>query len=108
MADNAPQSREELLRELEEATGQTFRSREDIRNFVAAASGQKEAKRVRSERRWIIAKHATLAVFLALAVVQYYSFDVLLQILSIRGVTVFVPVSNPNLRSGLQGASLSI
>ena len=93
MPKTAPTS-QELLKHFEDLTGRSFKSHEDVRSFIASTVAAKEAKHVRSRRRWNVAKHATLAVFLVLALLQYYSFDVLLQIISLRGVTVFVPVGH--------------
>lgn len=101
-------SREELLTHLEELTRQRFRTREDVANFVSSKAAKEEARKARSERKWTLAKQAALAVLFAVAVLQYYSFDVALQILSLReAVTVSVPVSSHDIRSAMTLAALS-
>jgi hypothetical protein len=54
---------------------------------------------VASVRRWLKAKKATLIALLAFGVVQYYVLDVMLEIVSIRSTTFFVPASTPVLKS---------
>ena len=101
-------SREELLTHLEQLTRQRFRTREDVANFVSSKAAKELAKKIRAERNWSLVKQAALAVLFAIAVLQYYSFDVVLQILSLReGVTVFVPVSGADVRSALTLVALS-
>ena len=50
-------------------------------------------------RRWLKAKKITLVALLAFGVIQYYILDVLLEIVSMRTTTFFVPVSAPVLKS---------
>jgi len=52
-------------------------------------------------RRWLKAKKITLVALLAFGVMQYYILDVLLEIVSMRSTTYFVPVSPPMLKSML-------
>lgn len=93
MASAAFQSREELLQELEQATGRSFHTHEDVRQFIAEIEIQKAAKHARSARGWRAVKSTALLVLLALAFVQYYFADALLQTVSLREMTFFVPVS---------------
>lgn len=101
MAEGRPESREELLKHLEDLTGRSFRTREDVRNFVAAAVAQEKEKQTRLARRWRAVKHSTLLLFLVLSFVQYYLMDTLLQIMSLHELTVFVPVTARDVRSAL-------
>ena len=50
-------------------------------------------------RRWLKAKRITLVALLAFGVIQYYILDVLLEIVSMRTTTFFVPASTPVLKS---------
>ena len=50
-------------------------------------------------RRWLKAKKIALVALLAFGVIQYYILDVLLEIVSMRTTTFFVPVSAPVLKS---------
>ena len=52
MAEAGPESREELLKHLEDLTGQSFRTREDVRNFVVATVAQQKDKQTRLARAW--------------------------------------------------------
>ena len=87
-----PESREELLQHLERLTGQSFHSREDVRAFVVAMEAQKAAKLERAASGWRAVKSTALLIFLVLSFVQYYLADSLLQTVSLREMTFFVPV----------------
>ncbi|SRR6266540_786790 len=101
MAEAGPESREELLKHLEDLTGRTFRTREDVRNFVVTTLAQEKEKQTRLARVWRAIKHTTLLLLAVLAFVQYYLMDTLLQMTSLRGLTVFVPVTARDVRSAL-------
>ena len=99
MSLTSPEPREELVQHLEQLTGRTLRTREDIQAYVREVAARK-ATDDPSVRRWIKAKHFTLAALLAFGVIQYYIIDVMLEIASMRTTTFFVPVSAPVQKSG--------
>ena len=85
---NSPAS---LLRYLEGLAGRKFRSPADILSYLAEISGDApKAHRVRERTR--IARETVLIGLLALAGLQYYFWDVYLQIASLPSIHVFVPV----------------
>jgi hypothetical protein len=92
-------SREALLAELEQLTGLHFRTRDDVRDFVARLEAEKDARGARSVERWRFVKRSTLLALFALAVAQYFALDTLLQVMSLRELTVFVPVTARDVRS---------
>lgn len=93
------QSREEILKHLEDLTGRKFASRDDVRQFVGQNIAEQNTKMARAARAWQAVKNTTLLVLLVLAFVQYYLIDVLKEIVAINGLTVFVPVTARDLRS---------
>lgn len=101
LPEGGARAREELLSELERLTGRHFQTREDVQNFVAAVEAEKSAKQARSAARWRMLKHSTLLALLVLAAMQFYLLDTLVQVLSLRELTVFVPVTARDLRSVL-------
>ncbi len=101
MVEAGPESREELLKHLEDLTGRSFRTREDVRNFVAATLAQGKEKQTRLARVWRATKQSTLLLLVVLAFVQYYLMDTLLQMTSLRRLTVFVPVTARDVRTAL-------
>jgi hypothetical protein len=92
MASVMPASRVELLHHLEELTGQSFHTRADVHKFVIDMDAQKAAKQQRSANGWRAVKTTTLLVLLILSFVQFYLADSLLQTVSLRELTFFVPV----------------
>lgn len=80
-------SREELLHYLEEISGRTIRTREDVERYVQQVSS---AKPEASARRWQTAKSVILLVLACAAALQYYLLDIMLQIASMPRVTFFV------------------
>ena len=91
-APAVPESREQLLHHLEELTGQSFHTRADVHKFVVAMDAQKAAKQKRSASGWHAVKTTTLFILLILSFVQFYLTDSLLQTVSLREMTFFVPV----------------
>ncbi len=77
---------------LEKLTGRSLKTRQDIREYVKEVSARKGRDQP-SVRRWLKAKQATLMALLAFGVIQYYMLDVLLEIVSMRSSTFFVPAS---------------
>ena len=95
---NDPESREELIQYLEQVSGRRIRTREDIKTFLDEVAARK-AVDAPSVRRWQQAKTITLIGLATFAFVQYYMMDVMVQILSLRETTVFIPVSAPTEKS---------
>jgi hypothetical protein len=89
-----PESREALLAELEQLTGRTFRTHSDVRDFVALFDAEKTGQVERSSGFWRSVKSTTLLVLLVVAVAQFFFADTLLQMVSLRENTFFVPVKN--------------
>jgi hypothetical protein len=106
MSSDNTASREEILSHLEKLTGQTFRSREDVQKYVGQVTTKKQAIQARSTRVWRQVKHTTLLLFLVLSFVQYYFVDILHEVMSLSTLTVFVPVTERDVRSVLQIVSI--
>jgi hypothetical protein len=94
MGKKQPESQEELLRYLEQVSGRRIRTRDDIKAYVEEMAARKAADQP-SVRWWRKAKTITLIGLTAFAFIQYYMMDVMLQIMSLRETTFFVPVSAP-------------
>ena len=90
VAQPLPETREELIQHLEKLTGRTLKTREDIAAYVREVSARRAADRP-SVQRWLKVKNATLVALLAFGVIQYYVVDVMLEIVSMRTTTFFVP-----------------
>lgn len=98
MAQPLPDTREELIQHLEKLTGRTLKTREDIAAYVREVSARRASDEP-SVKRWLKAKKATLIALLAFGFIQYYVLDVMLEIVSMRSTTFFVPASAPVLKS---------
>jgi len=94
MSEREPESREELIQHLERLTGRALKTREDIQAYVREVAARK-ATDAPSVRRWLSVKKATLIALLAFGVIQYYMLDVMLEIVSMRTTTYFVPARAP-------------
>jgi hypothetical protein len=92
--EKSPETREELVQHLEQLTGRTLRTREDIQAYVREVAARKASDQP-SVRRWVKTKRITLAAMLAFGFIQYYMLDVMLEIVSLRSTTFFVPASAP-------------
>ena len=101
MSEQPPETREELVQHLEQLTGRTLRTRADIQAYVREVSVRKASDRP-SVRRWLKVKRVTLLALLAFGVMQYYILDVLLEIVSMRTTTFFVPAARPMLKSMIE------
>jgi hypothetical protein len=101
VAHSNPETREELLQHLEKLSGRTLRTREDIQAYVREVSERKATDQP-AVRGWVRAKKITLIALLAFGVVQYYILDVMLEIVSMRTTTYFVPASAPLLKSMIE------
>ena len=98
VANPPPETREELVQHLEKLTGRTLKTREDIAAYVREVSARRASDEP-SVKRWLKAKNATLIALLAFGFIQYYVLDVMLEIVSMRSTTFFVPARAPVLRS---------
>ena len=94
MSEREPESREELIQHLEKLTGRSLKTREDIQVYVREVTARKASDQP-SVRRWLTVKKATLIALLAFGVIQYYMLDVMLEIVSMRTTTYFVPARTP-------------
>ena len=94
MSEREPEGREELIQHLEKLTGRSLKTREDIQAYVREVSARKASDQP-SVRRWLNVKKATLVALLAFGVIQYYMLDVMLEIVSMRTTTYFVPARTP-------------
>ena len=98
VAEPLPETREELIQHLEKLTGRTLKTREDIAAYVREASARSAGDQP-SVQRWLKAKKVTLIALFAFSVVQYYILDVMLEIVSMRSTTFFVPAGTRTLKS---------
>jgi hypothetical protein len=101
VSEQLPESREELVQHLEQITGRTLRTRADIQAYVREVSVRKASDRP-GVRRWLKVKRVTLFALLAFGVMQYYILDVLLEIVSMRTTTFFVPAARPTVKSMIE------
>ena len=92
MAGAPNESRETLLRYLEELSGRRLASRSDVRALLQEKQTLRP-EQLTSVRRWRNAKRATIGALLGFAVLQYHLMDVFLEIMSLRETTYFVPVA---------------
>lgn len=100
MSEPQPEAREELLQYLEKLTGWTFRTRADVQAYLREV-GERKATEERSGRGWLNTKRITFGALLAFGALQYYMFDVLLDIASMRSTVFFVPAATRVLTSML-------
>ena len=98
VAQPLPETREELIQHLETLTGRTLKTREDIAAYVREVSARRAVDQP-SVQRWLKAKNATLVALLAFGVIQYYIVEVMLEIVSMRTTTFFVPARATVLKS---------
>ena len=87
-----PQAAEQVILNLIRVTrgmNQRARPSAGIAERVRDYMGSLEGPDLRKVRRWLGAKRWVLAGLLVLAIAQYYFIDVLLQIASIKGLTIF-------------------
>jgi len=98
VAEPVPESREELIQHLEKLTGRTLKTRDDIAAYVREVQARTAAEQHSVQRR-LKAKKVTLIALFAFGVIQYYLLDVMLEIVSIRSSTFFVPASTLTLKS---------
>lgn len=84
-------SGDDLINYLQELTGRKYASREDINDFFKQLQAEEVGKNRAATHRRIIREILLLACLLV-SYLQYYYWDVNLQIASLRGVQVYVPV----------------
>lgn len=104
MSEAEPETREELVQHLERLTGRTLNTREDIQAYVREVSARKASEEP-AARRWAKAKKIILLALLAFGIIQYYILDVMLEIVSMRTTTFFVPAATPTQKSTLDTAA---
>ena len=84
--------REELLRLLEQSSGRPLRTRAEVRAYLDELI-ERRTRADKAAQRWQTAKVVTLGVLGAFALVQFYWFDLMLQVMAIPQITVFVRAS---------------
>ncbi len=92
LTDPNTDTREELLHHLEELTGTSFRSRDDVRHYVDEMRRQEFELLGRKGRAWRMVKQTALLATFSVAFLQFYFTDTLYQISTLHEVQVFVPV----------------
>ena len=92
LSDPDTERREELLRHLEELTGRSFHSRDDVRRYVDEMRQQEVEFLARKGQMWRTVKQSALLALFVVAFLQYYLVDTLVQISTLQQVQVFVPV----------------
>lgn len=80
----------ELLAYLEQLAARKLRSREDIRAYFYSLQAD-EAERRHADQRRRVRREGVFLVVLVAAAMQYYYWDVSLQIASLQKVHYFVP-----------------
>ena len=85
-------NREELLRHLEELTGRSFHSRDDVRHYVDERRRQEFDLLARKGQLWRTVKQTALLATFSIAFLQFYFMDTMYQISTLQQVQVFVPV----------------
>ena len=96
------ESDESLIRYLEQLAGRKFLTREAIHNYLKELWAD-EARRSQAANRRRIVRETLLLVMLLGAGLNYYYWDVSLQIAQLRSVQVFVPV--PSVGASAPGSS---
>ncbi|MGA8006552.1 MAG: hypothetical protein WCA17_10660 [Burkholderiales bacterium] len=89
----ATESSEELLQFLEERTGRSLRSRKAIERYIAESVEGVRANTKRGYRTQLILD-STLLLGLVVAILQYYYWDVFLQMDKLERITIFVPAKD--------------
>jgi hypothetical protein len=103
MPEPHPASREELLEYLEQLSGRSIRSRAELEAYLNELKTQAQAAPPsRRERGWAIAKHATLAVGLLIAVLQYYLIHIYVQMASLDHLQFLNPHAPAVRKSALE------
>ena len=90
-------SSDDLINYLEELTGRKLTSREDINGFLKQF-WLEEVEKNRAATRHRVIREMVLLGCLLVAYLQYYYWDVNLQIASLRELQVFVPASKDQYR----------
>jgi hypothetical protein len=90
VAESAPESREKLIQHLESLTGRSLKTRADIAVYVREVAARSAAD-TPSVQRWSSVKKITLIALFAFGLIQYYILEVMLEIVTIRSTTYFVP-----------------
>jgi DNA-binding response OmpR family regulator len=80
---------------------------EDVRALLTEVAIHREGDEARTRTRWYSVKRLALAIGLVIAFLQYYMMDTLLQIVSVKQVPVFLPVTSLEVRSALEDLAAS-
>ena len=102
MARDAPAADEEMLTDLEARIGRRLRTLGDVRAYLRELDAAVETRIAKRACFWATAKQVTWLVLLLFSFLQYHLIDVLLEIASLREMTVFVPVAPNSVRSSLE------
>ena len=86
--------REKTLSHLEQLTGRSFRTRDDVRAYVNELAVEQAGRRFSRVVGWRMVKRSALGALFAMAAGQYYFVDMLNEMMSMNSVIVFVPVKN--------------
>jgi hypothetical protein len=77
-----------------EGAGEVLRTREDVRRYLDEIS-ERNRESSRATHLWHTAKQGMWLLLLVSAYLQYYLLDILVQIDSMPGITVSVPMNAP-------------
>jgi hypothetical protein len=93
MRDREQETREELLRYLEQVSGHALRTREDVDQFLAFfAEVHPERHYLESlSAYWLVAKRVILAALMAFAVFQYFAVEAVTEVLDVDRVKFLTP-----------------
>jgi hypothetical protein len=95
--DQEQETREELLRYLEQVTDRTLRTREDMDRFLAffaEVHPEKEHREALAEA-WMTAKRLVLVALAAFALFQYFAVEAVTEVLSTDKVKFLTPPPLP-------------
>lgn len=98
MRDQEQETREELLRYLEQVSGHALRTRADVDRFLEFYAEVHPGKQRREALAdsWLVAKRVVLVMLAAFAVFQYFAVEAVTEVLTIDRVKFLTPppVSN--------------
>jgi hypothetical protein len=92
MSEQIPETSEDLLQYLEQASGRKLRTREEIHRFLAE-NAAKNPEAHPAVRLWRTLKQGMWLALLVIAYLQFYLLDVMNQINSIPEIRVNLPLT---------------
>jgi hypothetical protein len=97
MRDREQETREELLRYLEQVSGHAMRTREDVDQFLAfLAEVHPERHHLESlSTYWLVAKRVILAALMAFALFQFFAVEAVTEVLDVDRVKFLTPPPAP-------------